>query len=111
VKQTTSRVKVGLRCRPPFEEEVRFARGNFFPIVETSQAYGIQDPGENNSNSIGKVSLTLMSGQQRDFYFDCAFGPSTTQDQVYDSLACPVVNGVLNGFNGTVMAYGQTGTG
>ena len=31
--------------------------------------------------------------------------------QVYKSIAAPVVEGILEGYNGTVFAYGQTGTG
>ena len=31
--------------------------------------------------------------------------------QVYDVVARPVVNSVMEGFNGTIFAYGQTGTG
>ncbi|KAA0151602.1 hypothetical protein FNF29_04526 [Cafeteria roenbergensis] len=34
-----------------------------------------------------------------------------TQDDVYDVVAGPVVDRVLDGFNGAVLAYGQTGTG
>ena len=57
------------------------------------------------------VQLDISASRKRDFYFDHAFGPSSTQDHVYNTIARPVVDGVLNGFNGTVFAYGQTGTG
>jgi Tfp pilus assembly pilus retraction ATPase PilT len=30
---------------------------------------------------------------------------------VYEATAAPIVDSVMKGFNGTVMAYGQTGTG
>ena len=30
---------------------------------------------------------------------------------MYDGAARPVVDSVLEGFNGTIFAYGQTGTG
>jgi len=33
------------------------------------------------------------------------------QDEVYDACAKPVIDSVLEGFNGTIFAYGQTGTG
>ena len=57
------------------------------------------------------VQLDISASRKRDFYFDHAFGPSSTQDHVYNTIARPVVDGVLNGFNGTVFAYGQTGSG
>lgn len=36
---------------------------------------------------------------------------SSSQLRVYESVAAPIVESVMRGFNGTVMAYGQTGTG
>eukprot|EP00605_Chrysophyceae_sp_TOSAG23-4_P003023 GSChrysophyteH1.ASY1.ANO1.3328.1 assembled CDS len=60
---------------------------------------------------LGRVSLTMMSGKPRDFIFDYVFPPETLQNAVYERLAMPVVNDVLKGFNGTIFAYGQTGTG
>lgn len=101
-----SRVKVAVRCRPAFQDEIEFANGNFFSIVDVKK-----DAVMNNNNSLYPLALTTMSGKQRDFYFDQCFGDDTTQDMVYDRLARPVVSEVLKGFNGTIFAYGQTGTG
>lgn len=39
------------------------------------------------------------------------FGPETTQATLYEQGIQPVVQEVLAGFNCTVFAYGQTGTG
>jgi kinesin family protein 3/17 len=36
---------------------------------------------------------------------------SSTQRQVYDETASPIISAVLEGYNGTIFAYGQTGTG
>jgi len=36
---------------------------------------------------------------------------NSSQDQVFDKIARPIVVDVLKGFNGTIFAYGQTGTG
>ena len=43
------------------------------------------------------------------FAFDAVFGPETSQRQVYDACAAPVVESVLAGYNGTIFAYGQVG--
>lgn len=99
-----SRVKVAVRCRPAFQDEIEFAKGEFFSIVEVKRE-------EPQSSKLGQISLMTMSGKTRDFYFDYGFGEETTQDQVYDRLARPVVSEVLKGCNGTIFAYGQTGTG
>ena len=45
------------------------------------------------------------------FNFDKVFNQYATQEEVYTSVVAPVVHEVLEGFNCTVFAYGQTGTG
>ena len=39
------------------------------------------------------------------------FGPSSKQKELYDQAISQVVNEVLEGYNCTIFAYGQTGTG
>ena len=39
------------------------------------------------------------------------FGPAAKQQDLYDQAIIPIVNEVLEGFNCTIFAYGQTGTG
>jgi hypothetical protein len=89
-------VKVGIRCRPPFQEEVDKAKGHFVPVI-------VARP-DSDSAALGKIILNLPTGKQREFMFDYVFGPPTAQDVVYDRVARPVVNDVLNGFNGTIFA-------
>jgi len=45
------------------------------------------------------------------FTFDHVFGMDSTQKQVYDVAAKPIIESVLEGFNGTIFAYGQTSSG
>ena len=45
------------------------------------------------------------------FNFDYVYDPSCTQNFLYDNAAKPAVNSVLEGYNATILAYGQTGTG
>jgi kinesin family protein 3/17 len=40
-----------------------------------------------------------------------AFGAESRQEDVYDAAAAPLVEAMLEGFNSTVFAYGQTGCG
>ncbi|KAA8518561.1 hypothetical protein F0562_016035 [Nyssa sinensis] len=47
----------------------------------------------------------------RVFTFDKVFGPSAQQRDLYEQAIIPIVNEVLEGFNCTIFAYGQTGTG
>lgn len=39
------------------------------------------------------------------------FGPDSRQLELFDHAVVPIVNEVLEGYNCTIFAYGQTGTG
>ena len=41
------------------------------------------------------------------FNFDTVFGPESSQMEVYNRVARPIVDNVLEGYNGTIFAYGQ----
>eukprot|EP00347_Sterkiella_histriomuscorum_P007099 403350261 len=45
------------------------------------------------------------------FTFDRVFDMASTQKEVYDIAAKPIIDSVLEGFNGTIFAYGQTSSG
>ncbi|CAO2604043.1 Kinesin-like protein KIF3C [Lemmus lemmus] len=45
------------------------------------------------------------------FTFDAVYDASSKQADLYDETVRPLIDSVLQGFNGTVFAYGQTGTG
>lgn len=45
------------------------------------------------------------------FYLDDAFGMDDTQTAVYSTIGRPLVIHVLGGYNASLIAYGQTGTG
>jgi len=47
----------------------------------------------------------------KDYVFDGVLGSASKQDDVFEMIARPVVDGVLEGINGTVFAYGQSGSG
>jgi len=43
----------------------------------------------------------------KNFTFDAVFGSNAEQKNIYDICASGVVESVLNGYNGTIFAYGQ----
>lgn len=45
-------------------------------------------------------------GRDLDFQFDHVFGESSTQEQIFGAVR-HVVQGVMEGFNGSLLAYGQ----
>ncbi|XP_070198832.1 kinesin heavy chain-like [Littorina saxatilis] len=46
-----------------------------------------------------------------DFQYDRVLDTKVNQDEVYNVAAKEIVSGFLDGYNGTIFAYGQTGTG
>lgn len=49
--------------------------------------------------------------QLHHFTFDAVFDMDSSQSNVYELTAKPAVISVLEGYNSTIFAYGQTGTG
>ncbi|KAG4916479.1 hypothetical protein JHK87_054036 [Glycine soja] len=97
-KEKGVNVQVLLRCRPFSDEELR----SNAPQVVTCNEY----------NREVAVSQSIAGKHiDRVFTFDKVFGPSAQQRDLYDQAVTPIVNEVLEGFNCTIFAYGQTGTG
>lgn len=48
---------------------------------------------------------------QKVFSYDAVFPPNISQQAVYEEAAFKLVESVLDGYNGTIFAYGQTGCG
>lgn len=44
-------------------------------------------------------------------FADYVFGTNSSNNDVFDNVVRPIVNATVNGFNGTVFAYGQTSSG
>ncbi|XP_063699517.1 kinesin-like protein Klp61F [Culicoides brevitarsis] len=63
----------------------------------------------NHKEVIARVLLDAKT--QKKFSFDRAFGPDSKQHEVYATVVAPLIDEVLSGYNCTVFAYGQTGTG
>jgi len=61
-----------------------------------------------------EVQLTQSVNKKeysRKYHFDRVYDADTSQERLYETAVAPMVDEVLQGFNCTVFAYGQTGTG
>jgi kinesin family protein 5 len=67
------------------------------------------DFGSDGKTVIVKSQYETMGPQT--FNFDRVFNPDSIQNEVYEVAARPIVDSVLEGFNGTVLTYGQTSSG
>ncbi|CAB0038458.1 unnamed protein product [Trichogramma brassicae] len=91
-------VKVAVRCRPMNHRELQHKCRSVVTVDGTSRSCSLAEVGTGGGN--GKV-----------YQFDAAFGPEVATETVYEELGSYVVEAVLEGYNGTVFAYGQTGCG
>ncbi|KAL5032002.1 hypothetical protein RTP6_000158 [Batrachochytrium dendrobatidis] len=49
--------------------------------------------------------------QRKSFTFDSTYGPESTQREIFEGLVAPLMNQFFEGFNATILAYGQTFSG
>uniref|UniRef100_UPI00358F7932 kinesin-like protein KIF27 n=1 Tax=Myxine glutinosa TaxID=7769 RepID=UPI00358F7932 len=86
-------VRVAVRIRPLFVDEIMQHQQTCVRLV----GEGLQ--------------TQVLLGKDRAFMFDYAFGPSEAQRDIFNTCVHPLVTAFLKGYNATVFAYGQTGTG
>lgn len=53
----------------------------------------------------------LVAGKQKPYYFDNIFNEQADQESVFNSIVKPRIHNIIDGYNCTIFAYGQTGTG
>ncbi|XP_036974713.1 centromere-associated protein E isoform X4 [Acanthopagrus latus] len=92
-----SAVKVCVRVRPLIEREESAER------TEPVQVYW-----KSNSKSIHLID---DGNSNKSFSFDRVFAAEETTSQLYQSIAKPLVVSSVEGYNGTIFAYGQTSSG
>lgn len=88
------RVTVSARVRPSQKIDGESSR---LTVTPAARSLLIKPPGPNHP--------------EKRFVFDHVFGPETKQAEVLRATAAPLVDGVLAGVSGCLLAYGQTGAG
>jgi hypothetical protein len=84
------------------------------PVFLTDKAKVSLDASVLSIHENGK-SLVLNGhspdSDRKEFAFDASLPEASAQEDVYQSAAYDIVQDVLEGYNGTILAYGQTSTG
>uniref|UniRef100_A0A4W4GF68 Kinesin-like protein n=1 Tax=Electrophorus electricus TaxID=8005 RepID=A0A4W4GF68_ELEEL len=113
-EEVCSHVKVVVRVRPLNTKETD---GNFKKVVHVVDNHMlIFDPKEEEvtffrGQRVGNRDVRKRANKDLKFVFDHVFGEDSSQVDVFESTTKGVVDGVLNGYNCTVFAYGATGAG
>jgi hypothetical protein len=91
-------IQVVVRCRPFNRKEKEENRSSIISMDLEAAEVTIRNP-ENEEL------------QPKPFTFDAVYDENTIQRSFYDESCSGLVQNVLEGFNGTIFAYGQTGCG
>ncbi|KAJ5096421.1 hypothetical protein NUU61_005777 [Penicillium alfredii] len=97
INEDTS-IHVVVRCRGRNEREIKENSG----VVLSAE--GVK--GKSLDLSMGPNAVA-----NKTYAFDKVFSPAADQTIVYEDVVLPIVNEMLAGYNCTIFAYGQTGTG
>ncbi|XP_046145312.1 kinesin-related protein 4-like [Osmia bicornis bicornis] len=89
-------IKVAVKVRPLIKRE----KDDNLPIQWTVQG-----------NSIISTDPEMKKRGDGGFCFDHIFDMNISNLDVFNAIVKPIVNAAVNGFNGTVFAYGQTSSG
>ncbi len=96
-------VKVMVRCRPMNKKE--HDNGKSAPVLTRAGSKCCIQV----EKKVNQVILKKTDGQgehPKAFTYDSVYDWNSTQRMVYDESAFPLVESVLEGYNGTIFAYG-----
>lgn len=91
-------INVVVRCRGRNDREVRENSG---VVVATTGVKG---------NTV-ELSMGPNAISNKTYHFDKVFSPAADQAIIFDDVVSPILSEMLEGYNCTIFAYGQTGTG
>nr|XP_023013785.1 kinesin-like protein KIF3A [Leptinotarsa decemlineata] len=94
-QESQENVRVFIRIRPLSKKEIADGNENIVVCDHKENLIALKKNGEHT----------------KPFKFDHIFSTNTAQLEMYRMVAFPIVEKALEGYNGTIFAYGQTGTG
>eukprot|EP01084_Bolivina_argentea_P137943 242937_1 len=94
---TNESIRVIARFRPSFELEQKSQKTRKIDIQVTGKL----------------LSLRVQQHQQQNTFYslDGIMDEKTTPEKVFAKIAQPICDGILQGYNGTIITYGQSGSG
>ncbi|KAG8917130.1 kinesin motor protein cin8, partial [Tulasnella sp. 417] len=99
-------VQVVVRCRIRSEREI--ADGS--PIIVSTQGARSEEITVETGSATSNMGIYTQA-PTKTYPFDRVFGPEADQAMIYNDVVQPILEEVVQGYNCTLFAYGQTGTG
>ena len=106
MKKGTYNILVCVRCRPLSSLEYQLSTYETIRIMDNKMVI-LMDPIEYN----GPNTIFKNRSREQTYAFDFAFDKYSTQNTVFEKSTKFLIEGVVNGYNATVFAYGATGAG
>ena len=97
-----SRIQIYARIRP---SESRFEG------LQTSEGKHIRIKTGKEGGEREQIRFSKAPSSRHEFKFAQVFEEKATQDEVFETVAQHMVDAFLEGYNGTIFAYGQTSSG
>ncbi|EZF24186.1 hypothetical protein H112_03262 [Trichophyton rubrum D6] len=91
-------IRVIVRCRGRSDREIKENSG---VVISTEGVKGTTVEVSMGPNALGN----------KEYQFDKVFSPAADQAIIFEDVVTPILNEMLSGYNCTIFAYGQTGTG
>lgn len=98
--QGQTNILVAVRCRPLTKREKEQNDTKSVHILDTKLLIMLDPYASPNKRT-----------KEKRYAFDFVFSASISQKEIFDKTTIMLLDGVLNGFNATVFAYGPTGAG
>ena len=97
-----SKFQVSVRVRPLNTKEISSSVIETLEVRDNTNLYVLDNSELTGNSKTNKGSV---------YTFTNVFNKNTSQTEVYKKAVKPIINGVLDGYNSTIFAYGPTGAG
>ncbi|ESN96200.1 hypothetical protein HELRODRAFT_68075 [Helobdella robusta] len=97
-KEKNQNIQVVVRCRPLNSSEKKSGSVNVVEVFPEKREITVRE-------------RAMPNAPTKSFTFDRVFSANSKQIELYRSVVVPILEEVLMGYNCTIFAYGQTGTG
>ena len=108
LKKGQSNILVAVRLQLMLMKEVEQGQFNLIKMLDDKVVI-LQDPQDLSEQYTSE--LRKKRTRQKQYAFDYAFDQDAQQEKVFNLTTQFLIEGILNGYNSTVFAYGATGAG